>query len=370
MILLRRQIALLFAVGALGMAISVPVAIAKKSKRELPPRWMSKNRALHALNRVAFGPRPGDVQRVAALGVDRWIDQQLHPEKIDDQALDARLAPFRTLRMDTREMVEDFPPPQVIKAIAEGKQSMPSGSARRAVYEAQLERYQEKKERKQESANPNSPTAVASEKSEQMADEEQARRREDRLYADLKAEDLLDLPPDQRVKAILKMSPAEQHAMGTSLKGDKRDEFMEGMNPQQRETMMALNNPQQVVTSELVQGKLLRAIYSERQLEEVMTDFWFNHFNVFIGKGADRYLLTSYERDVIRPHALGKFEDLLVATAQSPAMLFYLDNWLSVGPNSDFANGICRRNVNYNWRRPPRPRRPRRRSRPRASAAD
>ena len=95
---------------------------------------------------------------------------------------------------------------------------------------------------------------------------------------------------------------------------------------------MALNNPQQVVTSELVQGKLLRAIYSERQLEEVMTDFWFNHFNVFIGKGADRYLLTSYERDVIRPHALGKFEDLLVATAQSPAMLFYLDNWLSVGP--------------------------------------
>ena len=89
-----------------------------------------------------------------------------------------------------------------------------------------------------------------------------------------------------------------------------------------------------------------------------MTDFWFNHFNVFIGKGADRYLLTSYERDVIRPHALGKFEDLLVATAQSPAMLFYLDNWLSVGPDSDFANGIPKRNNNYNWRRPPRPRRP------------
>ena len=81
------------------------------------------------------------------------------------------------------------------------------------------------------------------------------------------------------------------------------------------------------------------AIYSDRQLQEVMTDFWFNHFNVFIGKGADRYMLTDYERDVIRPHALGKFEDLLVATAQSPAMLFYLDNWLSVGPNSDVANG-------------------------------
>ena len=110
-----------------------------------------QKRALHALNRLAFGPRPGDVERVTAMGVDKWIDQQLHPDKIDDHALDARLAPFRTLRMDTREMVENFPPPQVIKAIAEGRQSMPSDSARRAVYEAQLERYQEKKERKQES---------------------------------------------------------------------------------------------------------------------------------------------------------------------------------------------------------------------------
>src|SRR2546422_11087363 len=123
------------------------------------------------------------------------------------------------------------------------------------------------------------------------------------------------------------------------------------MDPKQRETLMALNNPQQVVLDELVQAKLLRAIYSERQLQEVMTDFWFNHFNVFLGKGADRYLLTSYERDVIRPHTMGKFEDLLVATAQSPAMLFYLDNWLSVGPNSDFANGIPKRRNNRNWRR-------------------
>jgi uncharacterized protein (DUF1800 family) len=292
------------------------------------------------------------------MGVDKWIDQQLHPNKIDDHALDARLEPFRTLRMNTREIVENFPPPAVIKAIADGKQSMPLDAARRAVYEAQLERYQQKKEQKQETANTNPSSAGGSGKIAPMSDEEQARRREDRLYADLKTEDLLDLPPDERMKAILKMSPEDQRAVGASLKGDKRDEFMEGMKPQQRETLMALNNPQQVVTSELVQSKLLRAIYSDRQLQEVMTDFWFNHFNVFIGKGADRYMLTGYERDVIRPRALGKFEDLLVATAQSPAMLFYLDNWLSVGPNSDFANGNVRRNANYNWRRPPRPRRP------------
>ena len=86
------------------------------------------------------------------------------------------------------------------------------------------------------------------------------------------------------------------------------------------------------VTAELAMAKLDRAIYSERQLEAVMEDFWFNHFNVFADKGADRWLLTSYVRDTIRPHAMGKFDDLLLATAKSPAMLFYLDNWLSADP--------------------------------------
>jgi len=143
------------------------------------------------------------------------------------------------------------------------------------------------------------------------------------------------------MKEILKMSPEDRRTIATTTKGARADALMEGMSPQQKETMQALNNPQQVVVNELTQAKLLRAIYSERQLDEVMTDFWFNHFNVFINKGADRFLLTSYERDAIRPHALGKFEDLLVATAKSPAMLFYLDNWLSVGPDSEIALGIA-----------------------------
>src|SRR4029077_14972478 len=98
--------------------------------------------------------------------------------------------------------------------------------------------------------------------------------------------------------------------------------------------------------------KLLRAIYSDRQLEQVMTDFWFNHFNVFVGKGPERLFLTAYEQDVIRPRALGKFEDLLVATAKSPAMLFYLDNWLSVGPNSMQAQGIPAHPRPYGYPRP------------------
>src|SRR5207244_6861620 len=113
-----------------------------------------------------------------------------------------------------------------------------------------------------------------------------------------------------------------------------RDTIFNDMSPKQRETIMAMNRPEAVVTNELMQSKILRAIYSERQLDEVMTDFWFNHFNVFINKGADRYLTTAYERDVIRKHALGKFQELLMATAEHPAMLFYLDNFQSVGPDS------------------------------------
>src|SRR5712692_1023423 len=322
----RGQFVLVVALLLLGFAISLQLAFAKKKEKRnsAAVQMDEQKRALHALNRLTFGPRPGDVERVMAVGVDKWVDQQLHPEKIDDRTLEARLAPFRTLRMDTRQIVENFPPPQLIKAVAEGKQLLPSDPAKRAVYEAQIERMQEKQDRKQEAANTD-PAADPTGKGK-PSEEDRARRREDRMYADLKGQELLDMPPDQRIKEILKMPPEDQRALATSLKGDKRDEIMEGMNPRQRETLMALNNPQQVVVEELVENKLLRAVYSERQFQEVMTDFWFNHFNVFLGKGADRYLLTSYERDVIRPHTMGKFEDLLIATAQSPAMLFYLDN--------------------------------------------
>ena len=108
-----------------------------------------------------------------------------------------------------------------------------------------------------------------------------------------------------------------------------------------------------VVILELQQARLLRAVYSQRQLYEVMVDFWSNHFNIFAAKGADRWLTTSYDRDTIRPHALGRFKDLLLATAQSPAMLFYLDNWLSASPNAavKFAPNNRRRGINENYAR-------------------
>jgi uncharacterized protein (DUF1800 family) len=255
--------------------------------------------------------------------------------------------------MSTRELVENFPPQAVIKAVAEGKQSLPSDPVKHAVYVAQLKRYEEQ-ERKQEAAQDeadgkNDPARNDPAKMGMSdAQEEDRRAAEDTVAA------LLDLSPGQRFKSVLAMSAEQQHLLMTSLK-NKGDEFMEGMNPRQRESLKALNNPQQVVSEELVQGKLLRAIYSERQLQEVMSDFWLNHFNVFIGKGPDRYELTSYERDVIRPHAFGKFEDLLDAVAHSPAMLFYLDNWLSVGPNSDFANGIQKKKTGWQRDKPANP---------------
>jgi uncharacterized protein (DUF1800 family) len=407
----RAKFVILLVCFSLACTVSQVLA-GKKDKDEdqqaSSPNDTAQRRALHALNRLTFGPRPGDVQQVMAMGVDQWIDLQLHPKKIDDSALDARLEPLRTLRMSAKEIAEDFPDGQAINQVRNGKRSMPSDPARRAVYQVQLARQEEKKEKKKEEAGKSVTAATApekissapAEKSEMAAnaasdgagsadgsaasgamnsasmsgaangaaattdsmtsstandatmapspkpakltreEKQQARLHEQALYADLELQQLPSLSPDERFKKILGMPIEAQVAVADSLRGGKAPELLEGLNPKQKETLLAMNNPAGVVTGELAQAKLLRAIYSQRQFEEVMTDFWFNHFNVFVDKGLDRLMLTSYERDVIRAHALGKFEDLLVATAKSPAMLYYLDNWLSVGPFSAKALGI------------------------------
>jgi uncharacterized protein (DUF1800 family) len=326
---------------------------------QTPAPMNDDKRVIHALNRFTFGIRPGDLERVRALGLDKWFDQQLHPEKIDDSAVDARLIPLRTLKMSTREMVENFPPPQILKQVENGRMSMPSDPAKRAIYQSRIVAMQENQAKKQDLANPNntdkSSTGAASEANEMTkadagvkadvpADanmtpdhEKQFKQRDAAMYADLQSDTLLSMPPERRYKSILSMAPEERLDLAREYRGPRAQQLVEGMKPEQQETIEAIISPQVVVGGELSEGKLLRAIYSERQLDEVMTDFWFNHFNVFIGKGPDRYMITAYERDVIRPHALGKFKDLLVATAHSPAMLFYLDNWESVGPHSELA---------------------------------
>src|SRR5205085_12323088 len=126
--------------------------------------------------------------------------------------------------------------------------------------------------------------------------------------------------------------PSQANA-ATPSAGGKRNILSVDPNEVPRAIADDSKRPQRVV-EELAMAKVTRAVYSERQLAQIMDDFWFNHFNVFAGKGEDRYYLTSYERDVIQPHAMGKFKDLLNATAKSPAMLFYLDNFLSVDPRA------------------------------------
>jgi len=138
-----------------SLACTVPSLLAKKKDTNAASGQNDQRRAVHALNRLTFGPRPADVQQVIAMGVDKWIDLQLHPDKIKNDALESRLAPLRTLRMSTREIVEEFPDPPLIKAVIDGKKPMPSDAAKRAVYQVQIARLQEKekKERKAEVAN-------------------------------------------------------------------------------------------------------------------------------------------------------------------------------------------------------------------------
>jgi uncharacterized protein (DUF1800 family) len=312
--------------------------VAAKKKPDTSPAT-ERQRALHALNRLTFGPRPGDVDAVTAMGVQKWIEVQLRPDKVDNAALDARLSGYRTLKMSSRELAQSFPPQPVLKAVQDGKLPMPHDPYERAVYSANMVRMEEKKEAKQQSAGVTtvaSTTPAAAVPSNSAESAMQSDRRERNMLVDR----LTLLDPAARMQRILSLSPDQQSDLTKGLPEPKRQALVAGLSPQQRETVLALSNPVAVVDGELQSAKLVRAVYSDRQLEEVLTDFWFNHFNVFIGKGADRYLVTTYEREVIRPHVLGKFKDLLVATAQNPAMLFYLDNWQSEGPHSDEALGI------------------------------
>ena len=144
----RAKFVILLVCFSLACTVSQVLA-GKKDKDEdqqaSSPNDTAQRRALHALNRLTFGPRPGDVQQVMAMGVDQWIDLQLHPKKIDDSALDARLEPLRTLRMSAKEIAEDFPDGQAINQVRNGKRSMPSDPARRAVYQVQLRCYRARK---------------------------------------------------------------------------------------------------------------------------------------------------------------------------------------------------------------------------------
>ena len=196
---------------------------------------------VHALNRLTFGPRPGEVERVKAIGLQQWLDEQLSPSRIGNVALDRRLATLETLTLDAATIQREYAGPAM----------------------------EERRKRQLENPDAGRPE------------------------------------PGMRNDANQPREPMSE----------------------------ALRKGRQVI-SDLEQARLLRAVYSERQLEEVLVDFWFNHFNVFAGKGATRNYVGAYERDAIRLYVLGSFREMLGATAKHPAMLFYLDNWLSSGAES------------------------------------
>ena len=229
--------------AALALSLAMALPAAALASRKAPPAPADDALIVHALNRLGYGPRPGDVDRVRAMGLDKWIDDQLHPDRIPDPAVGARLAPLRTIRLSTGDLIARYEVPP---------------AARREI---------------------------------------QARRSE-----------LGDNASEEQMR-------------------EARRDFMRKYRGQMDGT------PQDVV-QDLQSAKIIRAVYGERQLDEVMADFWMNHFNVFAGKGPVKFMIGEYERDVVRPHAWGRFEDLLRATAESPAMLFYLDNWLSADPNA------------------------------------
>jgi uncharacterized protein (DUF1800 family) len=250
---IRTRLLSLGLAGTLSLTVFSPLAVLAEKADKTGTKKAARDERIvvHVLNRLGYGPRPGDVERVRKMGLEAYIDQQLHPERINDQALEARLQQFEMLNASTAEIME-------------------------------------------------------------IEERARANRKEMKQL-----QDRLPKGPDGKV------DPSQ-------LTPEQRKEVRERL---QANGFSDKKNPRRVVT-DLQQAKLVRAVYSERQLQEVMTDFWFNHFNVFAGKGLTRAFLNQYERDVIRPNAFGKFEDLLRATAQSPAMLFYLDNWQSVTPDA------------------------------------
>jgi uncharacterized protein (DUF1800 family) len=245
---------------AAGILLIAGLAGAFGASRPAAATFPNDNRTIvHVLDRIAFGPRPGDVERVRGMGLERYIDEQLHPERIPDADMSARLAGFSTLNLTNDQIADQFERP------------------------------------------------------------------------------LLELRKDKKLLAA---------------GGDPND-------PAQRTPeMMAVQQRANSLLLELGQQKVLRAVYSDRQLEEVLTDFWFNHFNVDSRKGRDRFMLTTYERDAIRPHVLGRFRDLLEATSKSPAMLFYLDNWLSADPGGPHPDPAMVRRAGRGRFLPPPPRPP------------
>ncbi len=293
----RKRVTLALLITTAIVSGSLPVT---EAQRTTTARLNEDQRVLHVLNRLGFGARPGDIERVKAIGLEQYINQQLSPDKINDEVANAKLKNLSTLNMSTAELYEKFPQPGQLLRQLERRGELPAGLAAARDNRTQV----------QAAAPALAGDAKTGNASAMNGNPNSATTRQ--------------------VDAAAANNPA---ANGNPMDNEKYRQALREYYAQN-----GLQLPQRI-TAELQASRILRAVYSERQLQEVMDDFWTNHFNVFAGKGADRWLLTAYDRDTIRPNAMGKFSDLLLATAQSPAMLFYLDNFQSVNPNAPTGPG-------------------------------
>jgi uncharacterized protein (DUF1800 family) len=305
------SIACVLSLGVDVPAISaIPAAAAKDKKpkqdpalKGLPITELTADEAiLHAMNRLAYGPRPGDLERVRQMGLAKWIDQQLAPNSIDDKAVNARLENLPTLSMSSARLIEEYPQPK--QAAVQAAKRADAATNSRAT-----------------SAPPAPPSSSAAVGQSAPSNS-----------AEVNVSDKASGPVSMKTKPS---ASNPEVASNLTTPGPGKRNVLSGPDPNAVPRVIADDSkkPQRVI-EELAMAKVTRAIYSERQLQQVMDDFWFNHFNVYAAKGEDKWYLTSYERDVIQPHTLGKFKDLVTATAESPAMLFYLDNFLSADPNA------------------------------------
>jgi uncharacterized protein (DUF1800 family) len=311
---------------------------------------------VQVLNRLTFGPRPGDVEEIRRLGVEKWVDLQLHPERIpENPVLEEKLKPLETLRLAPDEVIVAYKanPPVVFRSTPlnellsqdQMRQILNStAEERRAALDALTP---EKRKQVLTVIVPQQLFGLPDvQKEAEAARQEQQAERQKELRKQMPQ--LTDLLTQNQIQTALRGNKEQLEELFSFLDPEKRKQVIAALPPQAlaqfpeyRRMGLKSKQPQQVVSGDLKEGKVFRALYSNRQLEEVLVDFWFNHFNVYELKnvqtptpGGVRMLLASYERDAIRPHVLGKFKDLLLATARHPAMLYYLDNWESISPNA------------------------------------
>jgi uncharacterized protein (DUF1800 family) len=348
--------------GAIALAvISAAILISATAAPPTPfdVRLPLDRQIVHILNRLSFGPKPGDVEAVRRLGVEKWIDLQLHPERIpENPLLEKKLEPFETLRMDSSSVLRDYmQPQQMMMAVQqaplnsllsqEEMRKVLNGTAeeRKSVLTALTPATRKKVLVMIPQTNLESLPEFKQEADDARKEQVEQRQAEQRRR-NPPLEDLLSTPEEmmiarrgtweQRKELFDRLDPDQRIKVAGALPPDALAEF-----PDLRREGMRQRQPQQIPPQDLRAGKLLRAVYSDRQLEEVLVDFWFNHFNVYEGKSVQNAaisypaLLTSYERDAIRPHVLGHFKDLVVAVAKHPAMLYYLDNWQSMSTETD-----------------------------------